>query len=78
MKSANPYPAELQDETSGIKVTDIRHRVWEESRQAFIEDCKEHGIPVFMKDGVIVDFCEDSSTADSLLLDLEDFPELRA
>ncbi len=42
-----------------------------------IEQLREKGIPVKMKDGSIVEYCQDTSQAGSLILDLEDFPEIR-
>ena len=37
----------------------------------------DKGIPVIMKDGVITEYCDDIKDATSLILDLEDFPEIK-
>lgn len=42
-----------------------------------ISDLKEKGIPVVMKDGRIVVYCDSITEATSLILDLDDFPELK-
>lgn len=77
MKVANPYPQLLEGEEAEAKVSDERHRVWEEATDAYIRELKEHGFPVVMKEGTIIIHCDDTSTANSLILNLEDFPELK-
>ena len=38
MATDNPYPRVLTDETSGIKVADLRHFIWAEGYEAAVLD----------------------------------------
>jgi len=42
-----------------------------------IEKIKELGIPVQMSKGLVIKYCDSTADAASIILDLEDFPELK-
>lgn len=37
----NPYPKTIEDESSGVKVPNEKHRIWEEGHQAGIREIVE-------------------------------------
>lgn len=48
------------------------------TKKLTLSELREKGIPVIMKQGVIVEYCYSTDRADTLILDLDDFPALKA
>ena len=57
-RSINPYPEFLTDESSGIRVPDIRHQIWAEGYLAGREDKQAIKTVIKSQNGMVMVFDE--------------------